>query len=111
MRFLLVSAILLSSMAAFAGNKVTDLFTLDHQMSQMCEKKIKSNLRFEKGITKIETSLKDNTISITFDEEKTDPQQIIEGFKKIGFTAFLINPEQDSTETAIPEEPQKGNQH
>lgn len=95
MRILVSAVLLLSSMALFAGDKVTDIFTLDHQMSQHCEKKIKDNLRFEKGVTKIDVSLKDNTIAVTFDEDKTNPEKIIEGFKKIGFTAFLIDPEKE----------------
>ncbi|MCH5228142.1 MAG: heavy-metal-associated domain-containing protein [Muribaculaceae bacterium] len=98
MRKFLTIAFLVSSLAVWAGEKVTDVFTLDHQMSQMCEKKIKSNLRFEKGISKIETSLKDNTITITFDKEKTNPEMILQGFKKIGFNAFLVNPVDNNKE-------------
>ena len=93
MRIFLIVSLLFSSMIAFASDKVTELFTLDHQMSQACEKKIKDNLRFEKGISKIDVSLKENTIAITFDEDKTDTQNIIKGFKKIGFNAFLVSPD------------------
>ena len=81
------------AVTAFAAEKKTEVFTLDHQMSQHCEKRIKENLRFEKGISKIEVSLKDNTITITYDPSKTDTEAIIEGFRKIGFTAFPAIPE------------------
>lgn len=100
MRILVIITLLFSSLAVFAGAKVTDVFTLDHQMSQMCEKKIKDNLRFEKGISKIDVSLKENTIKVTFDEDKTNPEKIIEGFKKIGFNAFLVNPDSPIKETS-----------
>ena len=91
MRILLTLAILLITATAFAkSEKATEVFTLDHQMSEMCEKKIKENLRYEKGISKIEVSLKQNTITVTFDPKKTDTAKIIEGFKKIGFTAFPV---------------------
>lgn len=103
MKLLVIITLMISSVMAFAGNKVTDIFTLDHQMSEMCEKKIKSNLRFEKGISKIDVSLKENIITITFDEDKTNPEKIIEGFKKIGFTAFLVNPEKDQQEISTKE--------
>ena len=56
-------------------------------------KKIITNLRFEKGVTNIQVSLKDNTITITFDPQKTSTEELIAAFKKIGFTAFLCNPE------------------
>ena len=95
MKFIVIIYFFLSSLVAFAGDKVTDVFTLDHQMSEMCEKKIKSNLRFENGISKIETSLKENTITITFDKDKTNTENIIEGFKKIGFNAMLVSPDSE----------------
>lgn len=91
MRIFLAIAFLLTSVIAFAkSEKKVEVFTLDHQMSAMCEKKIKENLRFEKGISKIEVSLKENIITVTFDPKKTDTEKIIEGFKKIGFTAFPV---------------------
>lgn len=93
MRIVLFITLLLSSLMTVAAEKATELFTLDHQMSAHCEKKIKENLRFEKGISKIDVSLKENTIKITYNQEKTDTTQIIKGFKKIGFNAFVYHPE------------------
>ena len=93
MRLLVIAIFLISSLAMWAGDKVTEVFTLDHQMSAMCEKKIKENLRFEKGVSKIDVSLKSNTITVTFDKDKTDNEKILEGFKKIGFNAFVVSPE------------------
>ena len=73
--------------AAFAETKQA-VYTVNPQMScQNCENKIKSNLRFEKGIKKIETSLKDQTVTVTYDDTKTDSDKIIAGFKKVGYTA------------------------
>lgn len=85
-------SLLLACFVAFAAEKKTEVFTLDHQMSQACEKKIKENLRFEKGISKIETNLKGNTITITYDPAKTDTEKILQGFKKIGFNALAVLP-------------------
>lgn len=93
MRILITLVVALWSVLAFAGEKKTDVFTLDHQMSQMCEKKITENLRFEKGVSKIDVSLKKNTISITYDSAKTDPAKLIDAFRKIGFTAFEVKEE------------------
>lgn len=90
MRLLLIFAFIISSLLAFAADKTTEVFTLDHQMSSMCEKRIKENLRFEKGIDKIDVSIKENTITITYNPAKTDTEKIIEGFRKIGFNAFQV---------------------
>lgn len=89
-KFLLVAVMVMASIVAFAGDKVMAVFTLDHQMSQMCEKKIKTNLRYEKGVTNIDVSLKNNTISITYDKDKNSDRQLIEAFKKIGFNAKVV---------------------
>ncbi len=68
------------------------VFTVNPQMScQNCENKIKSNLRFEKGVKKIETSLTDQTVKVTYDDTKTDSEKIIAGFKKVGYTAVAAD--------------------
>lgn len=50
-----------------------------------CEKKIKTNIRFVKGTTKIETNLKTQEITITYDAEKANLEAYKAGFKKIGY--------------------------
>lgn len=87
-KFLYAAAfVALFASAAFAETKQA-VYTVNPQMScQNCENKIKSNLRFEKGVKKIETSLKDQTVTVTYDDTKTDSEKIIAGFKKVGYTA------------------------
>lgn len=66
----------------------TVVFTLSPQMHcETCETKIKSNIRFEKGVKKIETDIKAQTVTIQYDAEKTSPEKIADGFKKIGYDA------------------------
>ena len=55
-----------------------------------CEKKIKENIRFEKGIKAITTNLKDKTVTVEYDAEKTNVQNIIKGFKKIKYEASEV---------------------
>lgn len=55
-----------------------------------CEKKIKDYIRFEKGIKSITTNLDDKTITIEYDADKTNVQNIIEGFKKINYEASEV---------------------
>lgn len=58
-----------------------------------CEKKIKGNIRFEKGIKSIKTDLKSKTVTIEYDAEKTNVDKIKEGFKKIKYEATEIKKE------------------
>ena len=55
-----------------------------------CEKKIKENIRFEKGIKSIKTNLADKTITIEYDADKTTVTAIIEGFRKIKYEAIVV---------------------
>ena len=57
-----------------------------------CEKKIKENIRFEKGIKSIKTNLDDKTVTIEYDADKTTVPAIIEGFKKIKYEAKEVKP-------------------
>ena len=58
---------------------------------QNCENKIKGNLRFEKGIKKIETNIPDQRVTIEYDADKTTPQKIEEAFQKFGYKVEVIN--------------------
>ena len=89
-RFFIGIAMAIVSVALYAGSRSVAVFTLDHQMSQSCEKKIKTNLRYEKGVSNIDVSLKENTITITYSTDKTDGEQLVKAFKKIGFNAELL---------------------
>lgn len=55
-----------------------------------CEKKIKDNIRFEKGIKSITTNLKDKTVTVEYDADKTNIPNIINGFKKINYEASEV---------------------
>ena len=50
-----------------------------------CEKKIKNNIRFVKGVKKIETSVKDKKVTIIYDSQKSNYKTFEAAFKKIGY--------------------------
>lgn len=50
-----------------------------------CEKKIKGNIRFVKGMKKIETSVPNQTVTLVYDSRKANFNDFIAAFKKIGF--------------------------
>lgn len=81
--------------AAYAKDIQELTVTTNPPMScQNCENKIKGNLRFEKGIKKIETDLPDQRVVIEYDADKTNPEKIEAAFKKIGYSVEVIKDNQ-----------------
>ncbi len=97
-KLILLTAMLLVVTAGFAKDIKTVVVTTTPQMHcESCENKIKGNLRFEKGVKKIETSIPDQTVTIEYDADKTNVEKLIEAFKKFGYEAQLIT-RQNETE-------------
>ena len=84
----ILSAMMLTALVTLAKDIKTVVVTTNPEMHcENCENKIKSNLRFEKGIKNIITDLKTKTVTIEYDADKTNVQNIIAGFKKIKYEA------------------------
>ncbi len=99
---MIMSFSFLDMSAKDAKESVTAEFTVSPKMScQNCENKIKSNLRFEKGITNIVTSLKDQKVTVTYNPAKTNKEKIVKAFQKIGYTATEYT--KDAKTTVCPE--------
>ena len=82
---------MMTVMVALAKDIKTVVFTTNPEMHcESCEKKIKDNLRFEKGIKNIVTDLNVKTVTIEYDADKTNVQNIIKGFKKIKYEASEV---------------------
>ena len=64
--------------------------TLPQMHCDNCQKKIKGNLRFEKGVKKIETNIDAQTVIITYDADKTSPEKLIQSFPKFGYQATEV---------------------
>ena len=85
---LLLSLSMLLSMSIMAKDIKTLVVTTQPLMHcENCENKIKGNLRFEKGVKKIETNIEKQQVTVTYDADKTNPESIIKGFEKFGYTA------------------------
>lgn len=97
-KLLTVSLMALLTAGAWAENIQTIVYTPTPKMTcQNCEKKIKSNVRFVKGTKRIETSLKDQTITITYDADKAKPADFVEAFAKIGRKVEEVKPQTKET--------------
>lgn len=91
MRIKLFFAALAVAAACYAKDIKTVVLTTKPEMHcENCEKKIKGNIRFEKGVKSIKTDLNTKTVTIEYDADKTDVQHIIEGFRKIKYEASEV---------------------
>lgn len=87
---LLLSAVIIS-LGALAADPVSAYFTVSPKMScANCESKIKTNLRYEKGVKKIDTSIENQLVTITYDPAKTSADKLVGAFKKIGYEATEV---------------------
>ena len=86
--------ILLSSLLLMAGGKdlrVLVMTPTPQMHCENCENKIKKNLRFESGVKKIETSIKEQTVTVTYDATKTDAKKIQVAMKEIGYDTKVVS--------------------
>ena len=98
----LLSAMMLTAVVTLAKDIKTVVVTTQPQMHcESCEKKIKGNLRFEKGVKTIETNVEEQRVTITYDADKTTSEKIIQSFDKFGDKATEVKSE------AKPEEKKK----
>ena len=88
-RTVILSLALLISVAVMAASKATVYFTLTPQMNcENCENRVKTALRYEKGVKQIATSLATQVVTVTYDPAKTSPEKMEGALKKIGYTAM-----------------------
>lgn len=86
--------ILLSSLLLMAAGKdlrVLVMTPTPQMHCEKCENKIKKNLRFESGVKKIETSIKEQTVAVTYDATKTDVKKIQTAMKEIGYDTKVVS--------------------
>lgn len=87
-RTVILSLALLITVAVMAASKATVYFTLTPQMNcENCENRVKTALRYEKGVKQIATSLATQVVTVTYDPAKTSPEKMEGALKKIGYTA------------------------
>lgn len=78
---------LLMAVSAIAETK-TATFTVDPPMGcDNCVRKIKNNLRFEKGMVEVTPLLEKQVVVVRYNSDKTNVDKIKKGFEKIGYTA------------------------
>ena len=89
---LLFAALAVAAVCTAKDIKTVVLTTNPEMHCTGCEKKIKENIRFEKGIKDIRTNLDNKTVVVEYDADKTNVENIIKGFKKIKYDASVVKP-------------------
>ena len=80
-------AVLCAATLAAKDIKTLTLTTTPQMHCANCEAKIKNQLRFEKGVKRIETSVERQTVVIQYDADRTGSEQLIKSLSKIGYKA------------------------
>ena len=93
-KVLVLSAMMLTAVVSMAKDIKTVVVTTQPVIHcESCEKKIKGNLRFEKGVKQIECNIDEQRVTITYDADKTNSNAIIQSFGKFGYKATEIKAE------------------
>lgn len=90
-KVIMTLAIALMGVAVQAKDIKTVIFTTQPQMHcASCEKKIKGNLRYEKGVKRIDTSVEQQKVTVKYDADKTSAEKLQKAFKKCGYEARQV---------------------
>lgn len=90
-RWMVTCVVALLSVAAVMAKDIrVVVFKVSQMHCEKCEKKVKDNMRFEKGLKSLTTVVKDKTVTITYDAEKTTVKKLQAGFEKFNYTAEFV---------------------
>ena len=81
---------LLSVTAVLAKDIRVVVFKVSQMHCEKCEKKVKDNMRFEKGLKDISTEVKTKMVTITYDAEKTNVKKLQAGFNEFSYEAEFV---------------------
>ncbi|MCD7900539.1 MAG: heavy-metal-associated domain-containing protein [Bacteroides sp.] len=87
---MVVAIFMIGTTTAFAKELREVVFKVEQMMCQNCEKKVKNNIKFEKGLKSFDTDLKEKTVTITYDPEKTNVEKLQEGFRRFKYEAVVV---------------------
>ena len=90
-KFLTLFAMMVCAVSLYAKDlKVLVVTTTPKMQCENCENRIKKNLRFEKGVKKIETNLKNQLVIVTYDADKTNEKNIEDAFSKLDYKIEVL---------------------
>ena len=98
-KLILLAFAMFFAVMAQAQTKKEVVFKTEPEIEcENCVKRIKGNLRFEKGVKAINPDLNTKLVTIQYDSEKTNPENLIKAFAKIDYKATIVEPENKEKE-------------
>lgn len=88
---------LLSMVAVMAKDFCTVVFKVEQMECATCERKVKNNIKYEKGMKQFTTDLETRTITITYDPEKTNVEKLKAGFQKFKYEAVVVEEKKEDS--------------
>lgn len=93
-KILMLIAATMLTVGAFAKEIRTVVVTTDPEIECInCENKIKNELKFTKGVKRLEIDRPAQQVTITYDADKTSVEKLAEAFGKIGYKVSVIKEE------------------
>ncbi|MBQ8521948.1 MAG: cation transporter [Bacteroides sp.] len=86
-------AMLLSATNVVAKDLRTVIFKVEQLCCEKCEAKVKKNIPFEKGVKGLKCDIPTQTVTVTYDADKTNIEKLQKGFAKFEYTAEVIKEE------------------
>ena len=87
-KFNMIMAAMMIAATGFAKDIKTAVFNTAPEMHcNSCENRIKNGLKFEKGVKDIKTDLETKTVTIEYDADKTNVENLVAAFAKIDYKA------------------------
>lgn len=80
----------LSVTSVLAKDFRTVVFKVAQMECPSCERKVKNGIKFEKGLKEFTTDVKTQTVTITYDAQKTDVKKLQAGFQKFKYEAVFV---------------------
>lgn len=72
-------------------NKKAEITYLVSMTCENCQKRIESNIPYEKGVTDLKVDLPQKLVTIEYRTDKTTPDKLKAAIKKMGFTVVPFN--------------------
>lgn len=86
----------LLTVGAYAKEIRTVVVTTDPEIECInCENKIKNELKFTKGVKRIEIDRPAQQVTITYDADKTSVEKLAASFAKIGYKVSIVKESSD----------------
>lgn len=81
------------------NDKISEVkFDVANMHGDHCKQRIENSIAFEKGVKDVSVNLIENTVSVKFDNTKTDVEKIKAAFEKLGYpTTVKVAEAKDSS--------------